>query len=193
MTWSTRPLGAPAEDILTVAAAKAALAIESDFTGDDSLIETYRDFARDHIETSFNLKTRTQEVELLLQCFPRGHKLQIPFGPVQSVEYVRYVDANDEEHDFTGYETRLYANPPEILLKYAGTWPASALKAADAVRIGLTVGYLKGDSPESYPVPNVIPQAMRLLIGHAYENNAPMVDDATELVLRRLLANTRLY
>ena len=194
--FSRRPIGSAGTEILTLAAAKRSLSIEDDFTGDDVLIQEYLDSAHDYIGRSFNLQLRKQDLELGFRCFPREDRIQIPIWPIQAVLYFRYIDSSGNSHDLTegtGYKTALDAMPAEVVLPYTGTWPSAVLDTTYPVKVGVTAGYLKGDSPESYPVPGGLMQAMRLLVGRMYEYNSPEVDDATEETLRRLMSNVRLH
>jgi hypothetical protein len=120
-----------------------------------------------------------QQVEVTLQNFPRADRIRFPIWPVQSVDYFHYTDTADVQRSMVIGTTsaadllaRTAKKPAEVVLPFAKIWPAYVLQMADAIRIGLTVGFLSGASPDLLPIPGAAIRAMKLLIGHYYENRS---------------------
>jgi len=65
---------------------------------------------------------------------------------------------------------RLHRKPAEIRLPLYKFWPTTILQSADSVQIGLSVGYVTGESPETLPLPPQLDAAMKRLIEHGYRN-----------------------
>ncbi len=194
MKDSFRLLAPPTDLAISLAQAKKSLEIPDDFDGDDSLVLELIAFATDYIEKTYDFALRAQRVEYMLQAFPAG-PIEIPIWPVQSIQYFRYQLASGgapvELVLGTNYKARLHVKWPQLVLPYNQFWPNGILDTADPITVGLTVGWVRDDSPETLPLPSLVFQACRLLLGGAYEQRQPATDDETERKVRHLLANLR--
>jgi hypothetical protein len=145
-----------------------------------------------------------QTVEVTLQQFPRDDRIRLPIWPIPAVNYVKYTDVQNVTRDMiVGVDNtaevlaRLWKKPAELVLPFAKIWPPAVLQMADAVRIGLNVGFT-GQSPE-FPLPPMAIRALKLLVGHYYENRSAvtlgtlMKSDPLALAIDHLMANVRLY
>jgi hypothetical protein len=96
----------------------------------------------------------------------RAGKIELPLARLQSVDYVRYLDANGvlQTLDPTQYIVDAVSEPGVIAPAYATYWPESQ-SVPNAVRIGFTAGY--GDASK---VPAGIKSWMLMRIGALYEN-----------------------
>jgi hypothetical protein len=105
--------------------------------------------------------------------------IRLPGGPVTALQSVIYVDAAGFEQVLTGVQFDTYEEPPRILPAPGTSWPATQAQMS-AVRVRYAAGYsLPGDSPNLYPLPLAIKQAMLLVLGHLYETR----EDSSEVAL----------
>lgn len=200
--WSLRLVGPALSEPLSLSQAKLHLKIDDSLTEEDDAITDYVSSAREYLEQAYNLRFAQQQVELLIAQFPTDDRFKLPIWPVQSVDYFRYQDIQNNSYDLLpgiGYLTRLFRKPCELVLPFGAVWPPITLTTADAIQVGLTVGYLRGDSPETLPVPFQAIQAMKLLIGHMYENHSAVtlgtLDQTTPTAMGvvNLMQNVRLF
>lgn len=112
--------------------------------------------------------------------------IKLPAGPVRGVESVRYTDANGDWQTFdpVNYTLDNFAEPARIYLMPNLSWPET-LRIPNAVRIRYAAGYsLPGDSPQEFQISKLALQAMKLLLGHFYENRENVfVNDARAVAL----------
>ena len=96
----------------------------------------------------------------------RAGKIELPLARLQSVDYVKYLDANGVQQtlDPAQYIVDSVSEPGVIAPAYAAYWPDSQ-SVPNAVRIGFTAGY--GDATK---VPAGIKSWMLMRIGALYEN-----------------------
>lgn len=205
--FSLQLITPPAREPWTLNQAKDHLRIERDFTDEDDQIELYMLAAREYVEGAFNLCLLEQLWEMSLPNFPYEDTIRFPLWPVREVTYFRYTDLSDVTNIMSvgglasgaTLRTRLSRKPAEIILAFGQSWPGTVLQTGDGIRIGLSCGYVRGDSPETLPIPNKVLQAMRLLLSHMYENRAVVtlgtLDTTTPLAigLMHLIGNDRLY
>jgi uncharacterized phiE125 gp8 family phage protein len=202
--WSIRQLTMPTSEPITLAQAKDHLRISQTLTNEDADITDMIVGARSYLEGAYGIRFMPQTVEVTLQQFPRDDRIRLPIWPATVVNYVKYTDVANVERDMiVGTDNtaevlyRLWKKPAELILPFAKIWPPAVLQMADAVRIGLTVGFT-GGSPE-FPLPVMSTRAMKLLVGHYYENRSAvtlgtlMKSDPLALAIDHLMANVRLY
>lgn len=203
--WSIRRLTLPTSEPLTLAQAKDHLRIDQSLTIEDNDITLMLEAARDYLEAAYSIRLMPQTVEVTLQQFPREDRIRLPIWPIPSFNYLKYTDVADVERQMTiGTNTnavdllaRTWKKPAELVLPFGKIWPPYVVQQADAIRIGCNVGFT-GQSPE-FPLPSQAIQAMKLLIGHFYENRSAvtmgtlMKSDPLALAVDHLMANVRLY
>ena len=174
---------APASEPITVAEAKSHLRV--DISTDDTLIGVYITAARQVVETY----TRRQLVEatwdLWLDRFPSGNEfvthggailpdlrgdkcghILLPLPPVSAVSFVKYYDTADTLTTLatTSYQSALQGEPARVLPAYGMNWPTTRDRA-EAVNVRFVAGY-----GAAAAVPESAKQAIKLLVGHFYEN-----------------------
>lgn len=212
--WALEWLQYPSYEPLTLSQAKQQLGITDDQTDFDALIggtgagDGYISVARSYIEETYGLPILKQRVRLTLAQFPWADTIRIPIWPVQSVDAFTYVTSDSIKHTLTVGEnttipipnvlTRLSRKPAELILPFAVIWPPAVLQTAEAIAIDMTVGFINGLSPETLPIPSVVFQAMRLLIGHYFMNREAATvigrpSEALVLGIDNLMANVRLH
>ena len=159
MWYSPKPTtaGLPDEPV-TVAEAKAHTFI--DHTDDDDEITMLVAAARDHVERYCNLKLATQTVAA--KCDDFGDLSYIPFGPVQSITSIKYIDADGLEQTLDASVYELVADElcASIVRQYNKTWPAR--RGGTRITVTAVVGFLD--------IPPAIRHALLLLVGSGFRD-----------------------
>lgn len=158
----------PAVDPVSLEEAKKHCRV--DWNDDDALIGLYIKAATAHCDGNRGVLGRAivnQQWELYYDAFPCG-PMQIPLGPLVSVDSVEYVDAT------TGlYVTWAGTNYAVDLASFEGwispvdAWPTPR-ETMNAVRVTFTAGH-------GADVPADIKAMLLMLIGHWYQNREAVV------------------
>lgn len=137
---------------------------------DDALVEALITAARESAEIYTGLAIASQTYQLALDAFPEGD-IELDIWPVSSITSITYVDEAGATQTLatTEYELDEYHRPSHIHLKYQKSWPKTRTQH-NAVLITLVAGFTDHLSPNTYPTPLSIKQAMLLTIGHLYAN-----------------------
>lgn len=146
---------------------------------DDALLLAYISAARAYAEQWTGLALTDAVYELRLDRFDA--RVEFPIAPVGQVVGVQYLNAAGQWQTLDPYTCELDDHPsqPALLVAAGRTWPKTAQRAG-AVRIRFRAPYAQGGGPqESVAVDESIKQALRLIIGHWYENREDVVLDAT--------------
>ena len=166
----------PAAEPLTLAELKSWLKV--DIGDDDDLITAIGKGARGVVEDHTNRALITQTWKLTL---PRlgPQPVRLPIWPVQSVSSVTYTDWQGTSQTWTGPGWALSAaEPPEIVPAYNQLWPiqwAGGLTLgprADAAAVTFVAGY----GAAGAAVPEPLKLAIRLLVGHYYNQRRLIVE-----------------
>lgn len=172
--WSTSLKTAPVAEPLTLEDAKTHLRVDG--TDEDDLIESLVQTAREYCETFTNRAFVTQTWYWKADRFPYFQKIWLPRPPLTSITSVSYIDQNGNTQTWaptTGYQLAQLTGPKAgystLMPAYGNSWPTSRYQL-EAVTIEYVCGY--GLPPA---VPASILSAMRLLIGHLYENREAVV------------------
>lgn len=171
LTLVTGPLNEP----VTTAEAKLAARIQS--TSEDSLVESLLKAAREQVEADTDLKLMPQTWLLTLDGWPEDGEIEMPITPVSAVA-VNYLDVNDASQLWgtSNYYTDLKSVPPRILLAPNKSWPALSQKKC-SVLVTITAGFANAAA-----VPERAKQAIKLLVGHWYQNRELATDRNTKSV-----------
>lgn len=161
----------PAEELITLAEARLHLRLDAYDSPpthpDDSLVTSLITTARRWVEGYIGQSIGQQTLEIAMDRFPCG-SVKLPYGPVSSVQFVRYTDGDDVTQEFTGYTFNDYVEPNELT---ALEWPTVKDRTTNAAKVRYIAGYTRvGESPSGFPLPEPIKAAMLLVIGHLYEN-----------------------
>jgi uncharacterized phiE125 gp8 family phage protein len=170
MTGYPKLVTGPAVEPMTTAEAKTHLRV--DFSDDDAYIDTLIVAARVALENETNRKLITQTWDLYMDRVPSS-LFAIPFGSLQSVSSIKYVDSDAAETVVSSsvYDVVTWEDPGRVVLAYSQTWPAVTLRTAGGFIVRFVCGY--GDASTDIPEPLI--QAMKLTIGHLYENREQVV------------------
>lgn len=196
----------PIEEPITLE--EAAQHLRLDILGEDSPPAAYPDedlilemisAAREYCEHYIGRSIAKQTLELRTSRFTST--IALPLGPVVSVTQVSYIDKDGNEiilsdipvdspasspPDLADYVLDNFSEPAVLRLPYGGSWPTDVRGDPDGVRIQYVVGYsLPTDSPiEGEPLPKSIKAAIKLYLGHLYENREATAENPPqELVL----------
>lgn len=132
---------------------------------EDNLLDIFIQAGREDIEEKTGLSLITQEREIKLDHFPCWDSIYLSYGPVQTVDAVKYFDNDDEEQTLASdlYWVDTHSKIARIVIK--NSWPATKTRP-NAVTIEYTAGY--GDSAADVPAP--LKGACLIATGWAYEN-----------------------
>lgn len=162
----------PSTDPVTLAEAKAHLNVN--FTDDDALIADYIRSAHMAIVYNNGHALSPTSWDLVYDGWPTGNTpegfIQLPIGPVISVDGVYYVDPTTEMETLLAnseYEVDTYGFLGGIQPVSAG-WPA-VFSTINAVRIRFTAGYPDFGSPLESGVPAGLKHAVLLLVRDMYD------------------------
>jgi len=160
----------PAEEPLTVDEAKEHLRV--DISDEDTLIGAYLTAARIHYEQAIWRPLITQTLGYRLHQWPYTDYLLLPRPPLQSVTSIAYVDSVGGANTFAASNYNVYVNGDvgTIYLKDGSNWPSTTLQPGPSILITYVAGY--GDAED---VKEIDKQAIRLLLGHFYENREDVI------------------
>jgi len=158
----------PSLEPITLAQAKVFLSVDG--TDENDLITHIIKAARWSAETYLNKKLITTEMELYLDSLPE--KIQVNYGPVQSITTVKYYDSDNslQTLDSANYDTDTVSEPARITISSTGSYP-SVYSRTNAVVIAYDTGY--GDAASD--IPEDIISAIYLIIKHLYDNRDNVV------------------
>lgn len=174
---------APTLEPITLCEAKKHLEIaESDYLHDDYLTDLIQQ-AREQWEMDTDTCCINQTLRVQFQSFPDG--LMLPRRPIQSITSIQYYDGANTLQTLATSIYQLDAAKRRVRFAYQQTLPATAARW-DAWQITYVAGY--GSTAAS--VPSVAKQAMKLLIGSAFEfrestDNKPQAYEALVMKFMR--------
>lgn len=171
-----------------VTLARAAVQCRFDYLGespphpDEAVISGLITSARELAEAFTGMTLAPSTWELRRDRF--ADFMPLPYGPVTGVVSVKYVDTAGVEQTLDPSVYVLDSRPfgTGVRLAYNETWPDVRCEA-NAVRITYTAGPTDGESPNPYPIPTPIVQAMLLTIGDGFENREDTLVGVTALEL----------
>ena len=169
----------PASEPVTLAEAKAQCRVELAFTDDDAILTTFIAVARRAAEKHTGVGIIPQRWTLTLAQFPpwSGH-IELPKGPVISIDSVTYLDTNGATQtlDPATYVWVRDELADRLSLAYNKVWPVT-YGQANAVTIAFTIGFVVDITaiPLVAAVPDDLKAAMLLMIGDLYRNRESQI------------------
>ncbi len=147
---------------------------ESPAHADEPLITDLIPMARQHAEDFTGRTLAPSTWEARFDQLVGEFRLRRP--PVTAVLSVKYVDTDGIEQTLDTALWVLDSDGESAVVRrvFGETWPTARAEPG-AVRVQYTAGPTDGDSPDLYPLPRPIYQAMLLLIGEAYEHREDTV------------------
>ena len=156
--------GAIAEPV-SLAEVKVHVKIDEEETVEDDLLCRMITAAREYCEKYTGRSLASKTVEYGIDNFPA--EILLPYGPVASVQSIKYKDSDGTETTMTENTDYLVdTDGGRIVLPNGKTWPSFNPYAYTPIRIAYTVGVV---------APEGCKQAMLLLIGHWYANRESVV------------------
>lgn len=206
---------APAYLAVSLATMKSYLRIDGD--SEDSIIESMIKAATIKLENYTNKKFVTQKWEIYFDHFPcqyvqpdwegvkdgalnslyaQGDTLELPFGPLKSVQKFSTFD-DSAEYVFANSNFILDTASPfgKISLKSGSVWPATVLRATNGIKILATFGMGEGAIPANTEnetpaveskVPQDIQEAIKVMTAALYEHRGdemPTLPSIVQLLL----------
>ncbi len=160
----------PSEEPLTLDEAKAHLRVDAD--DEDDLITAYLTAARSFYEAAIWRSLITQTLAVRMVEWPYCEYIQLPRPPIQSVTSVVYTDSDGNTSTMSAGDYTVFNNGDHGLLwlGYGNGWPSVTLQPGPSIVITYVVGYGLAAA-----VPELDKQAIRLILGHFYENREEVV------------------
>lgn len=179
---------APAEEPVSLVEAKLHLRVDHD--AENSLITSLITAARQWCEDYERRAYITQSITAKMQRF--GKQIILPRPVLQTVTSVKYIDTGGDEQtlDAGVYDVDTYREPGRITLAHNQSWPALRGDIN-----GVEVIYVAGYGDAATDVPARTRAAIKLLVGHLYENR----EETTTLTINELplgiksLLNSRVW
>lgn len=155
----------PLAEPLTLAEVKLHCRIDND--EEDTLLSDFIATAREYVEI---WTERTYAERTFVTRFSRfplaGGEMLLPRCPLSSVTSITYFDASNASQTLSGgdYVVRTDTTPGSVEMADGESWPDTFIRG-DAVTVTYKAGY-----PTVSVCPKRAKQAMKMLIGHWYEN-----------------------
>lgn len=145
--------------------------------------------ARMYCENFLFRRLFTQTWDMTLDRFP--DVIRVPYPPLVSVTSITYVDSagNTQTLSASSYGVDVQREPGRIYLAYAQVWPTIR-----DIQAAVTVRYVAGYASIAL-IPAPIKHAMKMLIGHWYENREAVGSDRiaeVPLAVKNLLWSQRI-
>lgn len=163
--------------VATVATASCAFGVnvitgEAESAEDDKLnglIATVREYAEDIL----NRRLITQTWDVYFDDWPDGSELEMPYGELQSVTWLKYTDCDDTETTVStdDYYVDTISDPGQVVLKHGKSWPSATLRTYAPITARIVCGY--GDTADD--VPSQIKTAIKIGIAKLYQFPDDMV------------------
>lgn len=181
----TRVTG-PLLEPLTLEQAKKQLELSPTDTAHDSHLQDLIKAAREQWEhdTGTVLLTSTWSVT----AWQLYEDIELPLKPIQSITSVQYYDTGNIQQTASTDYYSLDAQSRTIRRKYLQSWPDTITDRWDAVLITYVAGYASVAD-----VPFLAKQAMKLLVGHYFENRdmiGNFKSDAYDNLVMRFIRDT---
>lgn len=135
---------------------------------DDALVTSLIKVAREAVEAYTELTVAQTTYAMALDEFPVD-AIELGTYPINSITSITYTDTNGTTQTLSSgsYIFDSYSNPAKIFP--TTIWP-QAKQIPNAVVVRFAAGFTDGISPNDYPMPEALKQAMLLYIGELYEN-----------------------
>lgn len=176
-----KPIAHTSPEVILLVMARKQLQLETDFTEDDDLIESYIEAAISEAENYINAEITEKKFEIQGKSFEDALKFNKQV--LQSVESIEYrneagtlITIDDANYYLQTVDK--YENTVEFAENYV--FPAVKEYTPDAVIVKFTVGY------PATKVPKAIIQALLLMITHSYENRMDTIKEKSTAAENKL-------
>jgi len=147
----------------------SALVIErTEVHPEDTYISGLITAAREWIEEYTGRALITQTWDMYLPDWPDGEFFRVGKPPLQSVTYIKYTDSDGDVTTWSTdyYDVDVVSQPGIVRLGYGDSWPSETLHPTNPINVRFTAGY--GAAGSNVPTPII--HALKLLLGHLFEN-----------------------
>lgn len=171
--WSLTTVTDSTAEPITTAEAKAHLRV--DIPDDDSYIDSLISACRRKLEREWNRAFVNQTLRATYDTFPLdGGPIRLPRPPLTSTTSdiaVTYTNSTGGSSTWSSsdYQVDSRSEPGRILPAFGQSYP-STRNVQNAVTVQYVAGY--GGSTD---IPDTIRHAVKLMVGHYYENREPVV------------------
>lgn len=167
---------APTIEPVPLGTLKQHLRVDDD--SEDAVIQDYLRAAREMAETDTLRGFMPQTWQLQMDFFP-DDVIELRRCPVASVTGITYIDGSGASQTLSTdlYQVNTANEPGRVTLKSTARWPTT-FDQANAVTVTFTVGY-----PSLQAVPDRARQAIRMLVGHWFNNREAISDKGMTLPL----------
>ena len=155
-------LAAPAAEPLSLTDAKNFLRVEHD--ADDAIIAALVSAARNHVEALTRNALIAQTWRLVLDRWPDGGRITPRIGPLRALAAVRVFSGSGEASTIDP-ETFVIDRAAGVIAAPGWSLPAPGRGVA-GIELDIEVGF----GEVSSDVPQILLQAIRMLVAHWYEN-----------------------
>ncbi len=167
----------PVAEPIDVEEAKTHLRILESFVDENEYIEGLISVARETAERKTWRALMPQSWEYYLDDFPPANAsgdqtIRIPLPPLTAISAITYVDPSGTPQTFSAasYKVDLVSEPGRVRPANGVSWPATS-GDMNNVKISFTCGYA-----DAAHVPVGILHAMKIFIGHIFENRELLMD-----------------
>lgn len=167
-TIVTQPVSEP----ITLTEALKQLELSPSDTAHSDHVAALIHAAREQFEHDTDSCVLTQTLSVTLSGFCGD--IHLPKRPIQSITSIAYYDSTNTTQTLSASVYSLDAQRQLVRLKYLQTWP-DTLDRWDAVTVTYVAGYAS-----VAVVPALYKQAMKLLIGHYFENRDQIMAEAMQ-------------
>ncbi len=135
---------------------------------EDTLIQDFVRAARRKVESDAGVQIMPATWEASWASFP-GSEFCLELPPLVAITSIEYTDEDDANQvvPTTVYDVDTTVSPGVVFLRSGEAWPV-AKRERGSVRVTYQAGWSSG-------VPEHVEQAVRLLVGHYYENRESVV------------------
>ena len=132
--------------------------------------------ATDMVEQITMRRLFTQTWIAYFDDWPTSDYIRLPFGQLQSVTSVLYLDSDQDVNTVSSseYTADTTSEPGRVVLNYGESWPSDTLHTSNPIYIEFVCGYTSQEL-----IPPRIQQAIKLKISDMWENRETYVVGTT--------------
>lgn len=138
-------------------------------TAEDALLTAMIQAARERVEDITRRALLTQTWQYVLQSWPAGDYIKLPFGNLQSVSSVKYIDTDGTTTTMTATTDYLVEANGEgigrIVLPYGESWPGTSLYPSNPITIEFICGWTAAAN-----IPSKIRIALLMILADLWDN-----------------------
>ena len=140
---------------------------------DDDYVEALLNASVVYLEGVMGRKFIKQTWKLLLDNWPGGAEIVLPFGNCIDVDSVIYKDRDGTPIEWAeaSYVVDTESVPGRVVIAYDESWPSDVLFNVNPIAVTFDTGY--GTAGEN--VPEALRHAVKILVCHWYENREVIV------------------